>query len=391
MRRLVIIANPATPRARAFLEAARAFAGEVELVSWAQVLRDGGLTRDEPAVVRIDSPGNDDAVHDRLLALGEGVRREHGFGEIRSPACTHRGLVRALDMLAASFARQPELVPWVAPERIGEMFDKVETRRALAESGVSTVPSLPAPASPAALYEALSSAGWSRAYVKLRAGSCAAGIVLLDAPKRSGLSTVLPAAGRLFNTRRVCRLEGAELEGVLAFILREGASVERAVPLAEIDGEPFDVRVVVVAGEPAFAIFRRSPIPITNLHLGGRRADPDRGRVLIGRRLWLEALDDCVRAAARFEARTVGIDVLFDRPRVRHYLLELNPFGDFFPGWRESGRTIHRAVVDALNAFDPARSMSPGAGCPRAARAGARGACPAPPRSRGPAARHGEP
>ena len=130
------------------------------------------------------------------------------------------------------------------------------------------------------------------------------------------------------------------MQKVLQFILNEGACLQEGIPKAQLDGEDFDLRVVVIYGEPAFTIVRLSSGPITNLHLGGRRVDAQSCRERIPRRAWLDALDHATEAAKLYQAAVVGVDVLFERGYLRDYVLELNAFGDFFPDFRrEDGLT----------------------------------------------------
>jgi glutathione synthase/RimK-type ligase-like ATP-grasp enzyme len=89
---------------------------------------------------------------------------------------------------------------------------------------------------------------------------------------------------------------------------------------------------------------------MTNLHLGGRRGDFDRCRASIPTRQWLDALDHCAEAASCFDSAVAGVDVLFERGYGNHYVLEVNAFGDFFPGWLDShGRSIHAIEIDATS------------------------------------------
>jgi hypothetical protein len=87
---------------------------------------------------------------------------------------------------------------------------------------------------------------------------------------------------------------------------------------------------------------------MTNLHLGGRRGQPDACRAAIPPRAWLDALDHCTEAARLYPSCAVlGIDLLFERGYLRHYVLEVNAFGDFFPGLTdEAGRTVHRTEIE---------------------------------------------
>jgi hypothetical protein len=87
------------------------------------------------------------------------------------------------------------------------------------------------------------------------------------------------------------------LRDTLAVLLREGACVQRGIPMAQIDGENFDVRVVIVHGRVAGTVFRLSAQPMTNLDLGGRRGRPEACRPHIPTRAGLDGLDHSVAAA----------------------------------------------------------------------------------------------
>jgi glutathione synthase/RimK-type ligase-like ATP-grasp enzyme len=64
-------------------------------------------------------------------------------------------------------------------------------------------------------------------------------------------------------------------------------------------------------------------------------------------RAWLDALDHCVEAAGLYDCAAVGVDLVFERGYLRHYVLEVNAFGDFFPGWMDTdGRTVHRVEIE---------------------------------------------
>ena len=120
--------------------------------------------------------------------------------------------------------------------------------------------------------------GWPTAYLKLNTGSSATGIVVLRPAAE-------PSPLRRHHDRRRDRRPVLQLPpaasgrpaptwtAVSGFLLGEGAFVQRGIPMAQIDGQNFDVRVVCVYGRPAASIFRLSSNPMTNLHLGGRRGD----------------------------------------------------------------------------------------------------------------------
>jgi hypothetical protein len=232
------------------------------------------------------------------------------------------------------------------------MFDKNATCLRLGSAGVPSPAILTeAPAGPAALVEEVARRRWATTYVKLNTGSSASGIAVLRQGEGGpwATSSVVPIDGEFYSSRRLARHTGSALEAVLGFLLREGACVQQGIRMAQVDGCNFDVRVVLIHGEAAFTVFRLAPGPMTNLHLGGRRGDPAACRAAIPTRAWLDALDDCVAAAGLYRADMVGVDLLFESGYGRHYLLEVNAFGDFFPNLADArGRSVYRVEMEAL-------------------------------------------
>ncbi|MCI0705557.1 MAG: STM4014 family protein, partial [Planctomycetia bacterium] len=277
-------------------------------------------------------------------------------GLLVRPGLLYRGFRRVLHGLQKSFDARPHLKPTACPLAIAEMFDKTATCAKLDAAGVpvpewkdgnTMTPDVVG--FPRLLFDM----DWPGTYVKLNTGSSATGIVVLTKPQGegepTGVTTLAEIDGQFYNSRLVRRLEG--LSGLLkplAFLRHEGAIVQRGIPMAQIDGQNFDVRVVCAYGKPVATIFRLSPHPMTNLHLGGRRGDYERCRAAIPTREWLDALDHCSDAAGCFDSAIAGVDLLFERGFRRHYILEVNAFGDFFPGWTDvRGRSIHELEIEA--------------------------------------------
>jgi hypothetical protein len=375
--RYVMIANPGTKRCETYRTEfgaywqARGAAVELEVVPWAEVIsRDGNLDElkafDSPAIVRMESPGKDDNATRLLLEAGarenpsEPARnwRELDLpkGLLVRPGLLYRGFRRVLRGLRKSFDVRPHLKPTACPLAIAEMFDKRATCRKLEKASVplpemltdATLLVRPIGGSAPRVPIRCPSA-WPTTYVKLNTGSSATGIVVLYTDERAirGTTTLAEIEGQFYNSRLVRNLSGTELERAVRFVISEGAIVQRGIPMAQIDGQNFDVRVVCVYGQPVATIFRLSHHPMTNLHLGGRRGDYDRCRAAIPTRNWLDALDHCADAAGCFDSAIAGVDLLFERGFRRHYILEVNAFGDFFPGWTDAkGRSIHAMEID---------------------------------------------
>ena len=343
----------------------RGVSPDVELVPWKDVVPcDGNLDDlpafDRPALVRLESPGRDWEVTRLLLQAGardinshndiDWLGLPHRKGLLVRPGLLHRGFVRVLRGLRHSLDRRPHLTPLACPLAVAEMFDKNVTAARLQSAGLPCPPSLPAPPTAAELLERLRANAWPTAYVKLAASSSATGIAVVHplAPQPFAVTTLIRLPQGFHSTRRLREVRGSGLLETLQFILDEVACVQRGIAMAQIDGQNFDVRVIVIRGRVAFTVFRVSPAPMTNLHLGGRRGSSEVCRAAIPRRAWLDALDHCVEAARLYPCAMVGIDVLFERDYLRHHILELNAFGDFFPGLLDDdGRSVHRREIEA--------------------------------------------
>ena len=104
----------------------------------------------------------------------------------------------------------------------------------------------------------------------------------------------------------------------------------------------------MIQGKVAATVFRVSPHPMTNLHLGGRRGDEAACRRVIPQRYWLDGLDACVEAAELFDLPAVGIDLAFNKADYAPTILEVNAFGDFFPNWNNAdGQSLHTLEIAA--------------------------------------------
>src|SRR4051794_32678952 len=316
--RYVLVANPGTRRCETYRRelaafwAARGATPDVELVPWADVVpRDGNLDRlpafDRPAVVRLESPGKDDAATRLLLEAGARADPAEPPRDWRTlplpkgllvrPGLWYRGFRRVLEGLHKSFAARPQLRPTACPLAVAEMFDKTLTAERLLAAGVPVPPWLENPADVFAVLAADAPDRWPAAYLKLNTGSSATGMAYLrpaaDGCHFAGTTTVAEIDGRFFNTRRLRTVTGPDLERVAGFILAEGAMAQRAIPMAQLDGQNFALRGVCVYGRPAAPFSRLSSTPMTTLPRGGGRGDFPRCRAAVPPRAWLDALDHC--------------------------------------------------------------------------------------------------
>jgi glutathione synthase/RimK-type ligase-like ATP-grasp enzyme len=365
--RYVNLANPDGKRWQAYQSALfgfwkkRGVEPNVLLIPWRDVVPRFGqldelLSDDAPAICRLESPGRDQEVMQLLLEAGDESCRsasrmqdEHiAKSALIHPGQLHRGFCRTLTGLRETLDRRKNLIPLACPLAVAELFDKTTTSQRLVEADLPCPHTLHPPRNASQLIDQLRSRNLKTAYVKLNAGSSATGIAVvhaLDDPPWA-ITSMLRVGDTFHNTRKLQRITGEKLDEVLSFLLHEGAFIQEGIPMAQIDGQNFDVRVVVIHGAPAFTIFRLSSLPMTNLHLGGRRGRWHDCRAAIPTRAWLDALDHCVDAAKLYACASVGVDLVFERGFARHYILEINAFGDFFPGLTDvTGRSVHETEI----------------------------------------------
>lgn len=400
--RLVCIADKESLRWKSFekgvaeFEATSGKAVEIEVINWLDLISvDGNLNRveyfapssfdDQPALVRIESPARDFEITRALLAAGA---RETGdpddqkwsevkfdLGKLVEPRLVFLGLQRVLKGLAKSASEVEGLKLLADPTDVVSMFDKNETSQRMMEAGVATpefvdIEKLSWPKnatgrrevnqSTVTLMRELKELAFQSFYAKLAYGSSSSGILYAEVvPSGSqvvGLSTMAMIDEEFYNTKALKELDVVDVGDRLAYLFRQGITIQRAINKSTINGDNFDVRTIVINGKVEFTIFRVSRHPITNLHLGGYRGDWDRCRAAIPDRVWLDAMDDCVRAAELYHSHIVGVDLAFDRDYFGHRIIELNPFGDFFPGWmNKNGQSIYHVELESM--FEMARQI----------------------------------
>jgi hypothetical protein len=379
--KFVIVGNPENRRVGLFQEAlARQDLPPARVIRWldlARVPRGEDVLADlpdGPAIVRIDSFGEDFDVTRELLRHGEDDARAAGVwtvpaaeiaeldydrGRILAPRQEHLGFLRVLADLERALAARPHLRVYPSPRSIERLFDKRACARTFAAAGVPMAKPLPEVASADALRDAMRESGSHRVFVKLTCGSSASCLALYEwdpeEPEESWLFTSMEIAGdRLYNSLRPRRYRTAEaIERILSFLLREGSHVEEHVAKARLDGKFFDTRMVVVAGEVPFTLVRKSPHPVTNLHLGGVRGTTSELEALVPARVLSEAKASAARVFEAHDCLHLGVDVMFTAPTrtggaaMTHVVLEANAFGDLLPNLMCDGLSVYEWEIRA--------------------------------------------
>jgi glutathione synthase/RimK-type ligase-like ATP-grasp enzyme len=336
---------------------------DLHLLPWSDVIeRDGEIAEllpEGPSLLRVESPARDFSLVRLLMRAGEidcgrdpsDWIRDQGW--IASPHMLYRGLCRILANINNSLNEHGRCVQTSNLSDTQTLLDKNAVSKILQAHCIPTPDTFQATTVEGMLSE-IWARGWEETYVKLAYGSCASGIAFFDA-KHGGTSSAITTVRRIgqqfYNTYDVHRVQSEELESILRFLIDEIATVQSAIPKTRLEGDELDLRVVVIDGQVAASLFRASPLPFTNLHLGGYRAEPQRCRRGISDRNWADAMDACRQAAQLFDVAALGIDLAFDRHTMQPSILEINAFGDFFPSWVDGqGRTIHQLEIAATAA-----------------------------------------
>ncbi|OPC77976.1 hypothetical protein B4N89_37750 [Embleya scabrispora] len=357
---VTVVGNPGHRRVAGFAAAAEA-AGlpEPRLLAWRDVLARRPLGF--PAgPVRIDSPGEDAAVHALLSGAPADPFRVEG-GSAR-----HAAFVAALARIEAAVAASPGAWSVNDAGEIAVMFDKRRAHALLEARGVPLPRALTGPGaepvrSYADLRRRMADARCPRVFVKPPHGSSASGVVALEThgttrvQATTSVELVREAAGvALYNSLRISRYRdeadvAALVDALGADCDAGGLHVEAWLPKLTLDGRATDLRVLVVAGRATHVVARSSRSPMTNLHLGNARGDVAAVRGAVGEDAWARAMATCVRAAGCFPRTLhVGVDLLFAVDRRRHAVGEVNAFGDLLPGVLHQGRDTWGEQVHAL-------------------------------------------
>ncbi|MFO0756061.1 MAG: STM4014 family protein [Byssovorax sp.] len=370
----VVVGNPQNRRVTLFQEAlARAGLAPARIVSWIDLLtgRDTLERAVTPgAIVRFESPGEDFAVERTLIALGAEVaddgaaaripaeaalRLDEDRGLLLHPRQWYLGLREALARAAEALDRCPPHARMNTPAEIAVLFDKRRCHAACEAAGAPVPRALGAVRSFDELLSRMAETHTRRVFVKLACGSSASGVIALasDAARIRAVTSVelvrRDGQAHLYNSLRVRHYDDLrDIATIIDRITAEGAHVEAWIPKAMINGRAFDLRVVVIAGQARHVVVRTSTGPITNLHLGGRRGDPDEVRARLGDTRWQAALGAAEQAAGAFPgALHAGVDIAIGSTLRRHAVLEVNAFGDLLPGVLDRGEDTYTAEIAA--------------------------------------------
>ena len=345
--RLALIGNLENRRIQQFCEACEELGyPEPTCLAYEEILDDprvlGSLAEH---TVRLDSPGENQRLSNRLIALGGGPKDANlEFGEIAFSKEYHLGYCEVLQWIETS-----GLNCMNSPSEISVMFDKWASHERFLEQSVARPPSQMAQFDFANFRNQAPRSG--QVFLKPLHGSSASGVCAFrwSGSKMILFSPLKIVKGKLFNDLRVTRYENElEIKFILDNLLPQGMIMEHWIPKLSLPKGAVDVRVLVISGEARHRVVRQSVHPMTNLHLGNQRGDERELINTLGPEKWRAVLLLAEQAAACFpNSLSVGVDILIDVSG-RCFVLEVNAFGDLLPRLKDRGQTTYEALAQEL-------------------------------------------
>jgi glutathione synthase/RimK-type ligase-like ATP-grasp enzyme len=363
-----IIGNPENRRVSGFCQTVQQLGYEIPAVipyaSWL-------LAHERPvippqSIVRIDSPGENDAVRQLLVARGRGetipaaslfkTTKPADYGIIKDLQTWYAGFSHWLQEMETIISEQPHIRVMNHPADIRLQFNKPVCQALLEQHGVPVPARLPAFASYDELLSSMQERGLQKVFIKPAHASSASGVIAF---RRSGhrvqavtsaemIST--PAGLQLYNSLQVRTYTNEQvIASLINRMIEENVFAEEWLPKATLKGRYFDVRVLVIAGKARHTVIRTSSHIITNLHLGNKRGDMNNFVTEIGANKLMAIKQLAEQAAACFpESLYMGIDILLTADLRKTVVLEINAFGDLLPNLLDEGETCYEAQIRAM-------------------------------------------
>ncbi len=367
--KFVVIANPENRRVSFLQQALEHFnLPAAKVITYADLIAEKeqlDCFNSSEYIIRFDSPERNFETEKAVLAMGADIAGSHrriskedlvnlefDKGRIRYPRQWYLGWKHLLQQ----WEKQIDCRVMNSPTDIITMFDKPASHKLLFDNNIPVARSLGKINSYEQLKDAMSANNCSRVFVKLANGSSASGVVAYQVHPRgeSAITTVERVRENgeilLYNSRRIRHYtQPEEIADIINILCKESVQVEEWLPKARIDNRPFDLRVVVIAGEAQHLVMRIGKSPMTNLHLGSDRDNYDTFIGIVGESNWLNMKQTCEAAAAVFpNSLYCGIDLLVYPDLQRHSIIEINAFGDLIPGTTYKGMDTYTSEVKAV-------------------------------------------
>lgn len=259
-------------------------------------------------------------------------------GEWLAPHQLHYGFSQQLHQITQQLRNYPIAATMQNPDDLLTCYDKAQCHHQLALAGIAVPAILPAGISNYdELRDQMRRHNLSRVFIKSRFGAGGMGIMALAIQSHThntrlaAYTTLVRHNQSWFNANTVQKLTAeTAISTQINALCASGIHVEQWVPKTQINGKSSDIRVLMIAGHPAVTLVRSSRSPITNLRLLNQRQDTDSLIQALSQPVWEQVLATCRRVAQLFpRSFYLGLDLAVNALFQRHWVLEVNGFGDF--------------------------------------------------------------
>eukprot|EP00771_Trimastix_marina_P001417 gnl/Trimastix_PCT/2491.p1 GENE.gnl/Trimastix_PCT/2491~~gnl/Trimastix_PCT/2491.p1 ORF type:complete len:500 (-),score=71.75 gnl/Trimastix_PCT/2491:10-1509(-) len=249
------------------------------------------------------------------------------------------------------------------PAEVALMFDKCACSEHLRARGVPVPRSIMGIRSYDQLREALTrEPDFHKCFIKIAHGSSASGVIAYQYAPELAITTAeiehdrRNGSVRLYNSLRIRHYaRKRDLTVLINRLCAEKVIVEQWLPKARQNGDPYDLRILVVAGEPRqFVVRLGRTCPMTNLHLGNARGDSEQLLRDVPPEQWAAIQETCRRVARCFPHTCyMGVDLLLNEAMSEHWVLEVNAYGDLLPRITHDGlSTYHSEILAGLDLME---------------------------------------
>ncbi|MEP3890662.1 MAG: STM4014 family protein [Hellea sp.] len=305
-------------------------------------------------ILRLDSPGGSFESWAAMCRYS-GFNPENfsnEFGKIYPLKPSNEGFDKAVRAISQA-ASCPKTFD---PKAIALFMDKERSHSFCAKNNLPVPQKIPKVRSCQALETTMKEMGLRRAFMKLKYGSAASGVLAIEMQGRY-LRVITTAEMKrsgeditLYNSLKVRKYLDDEARQLIDTMLaRYEVHIEEWIPKLRLSDHPIDIRLLVIGGQPAHLVIRSSSSPITNLHLGNERFQSDILRRTVSETFWNRIQTLGQQVGSYFPDQfCIGLDIGIDRASEHVFIIEINAFGDYLNDVMYEGMDPYTYQVKAL-------------------------------------------
>lgn len=308
---IILIGDKNSKRTDYFIDAARAYDLEVDLLEWKHIFNDIESAKIllNNVSVKIDPPSY------------QTIKLQEMKGQIRN----YVEFLHELGNTSAAFLN--------TPAAIHTTLDKRKTKQLLQQKNISTTKMIAEKISSIEeLFDIMRKERSYSVFIKPCEYSGAAGVAafrLNPVTRQMKLYTSCRITDQgLCNTKRLyCINDSRDIISILEYLIKLDVIVERWYAKDTIEQKSYDLRVVFQFGKIVYIVVRRADGPITNLHLNNQAEKIDTLGLDAKKLDEIESL--CAKACNEIAGLQVaGVDVMLEKGSKTPRIIEINGQGD---------------------------------------------------------------